>query len=197
MPHKPRFRLFGGPNGSGKTHVFREFREKGIIHTEVYVNADKIESELKKKRIFYFNAYRVRVDNDSFKRHILESGLFQSKIKDKTFIDHFSVQSGILHVGSNVKINSYHASFVASYLSEKLFQTKQSFAFETVMSHESKVDLLNLARRNGYKTYPYFVFVDNITTNIARVKLRVLRGGHDVEESIIKTRAPRTIKTTK
>jgi len=65
------------------------------------------------------------------------------------------------------------------------------------MSHESKVDLLNLARRNGYKTYPYFVFVDNITTNIARVKLRVLRGGHDVEESIIKTRAPRTIKTTK
>ncbi|HUB60670.1 MAG TPA: hypothetical protein VL978_08210 [Puia sp.] len=197
MPHKPRFRLFGGPDGSGKTHVFREFREKGIIHTEVYVNADKIESELKKKRIFYFNAYRVRVDNDSFKRHILESGLFQSKIKDKTFIDHFSVQSGILHVGSNVKINSYHASFVASYLSEKLLQTKQSFAFETVMSHESKVDLLNLARRNGYKTYLYFVFVDNITTNIARVKLRVLRGGHDVEESIIKTRAPRTIKTTK
>ena len=44
MPAKPRFRLFGGPNGSAKTHVFTDFREKGILHTEIYVNADKIEA---------------------------------------------------------------------------------------------------------------------------------------------------------
>ncbi len=50
MPPKPKFRLFGGPNGSGKTHVFANFKEKGIIHTELHVNADKIEAELKEKR---------------------------------------------------------------------------------------------------------------------------------------------------
>jgi hypothetical protein len=33
MPPKPKFRLFGGPNGSGKTHVFNKFKEKGIIHS--------------------------------------------------------------------------------------------------------------------------------------------------------------------
>ncbi len=62
------------------------------------------------------------------------------------------------------------------------------------MSHKSKVELLQLASQNGYKTYFYFIFVDNISTNIARVKLRVLRGGHDVEESTIVARAPRTFR---
>jgi predicted ABC-type ATPase len=194
MPIKPRFRLFGGPNGSGKTHVFTDFREKGIIHTEIYVNADRIEADLKKRKKFNFNAYRVRVDDASLKLHIFNSGLFESKIKDKSFISKFSIRAGVLRINTDVKINSYHASFVASYLADKLFQSKQSFAFETVMSHESKVELLKLASQNGYKTYFYFIFVDNISTNIARVKLRVLRGGHDVEESTIVARAPRTFR---
>jgi hypothetical protein len=102
MPPKPKFRLFGGPNGSGKTHVFTNFKEKGIIHTEVYVNADKIEAELKEKRTFYFTAYRVKVDQDGFKQHITKSGLFKGKIKDKSFIDHFLIRAGVLlnHLGS-------------------------------------------------------------------------------------------------
>jgi predicted ABC-type ATPase len=120
MPPKPKFRLFGGPNGSGKTHA------------------------------------------------------------------------GVLRIAKQVSINSYHGSFVASYLAERLFETKQSFAFETVMSHESKVDLIHLAHQSGYKTYLYFIFADAISTNIARVQLRVLRGGHAVEEATIKSRAPRT-----
>jgi predicted ABC-type ATPase len=162
MPPKPKFRLFGGPNGSGKTHVFKKFKERGIIHTEVYVNADRIEAELKEK------------------------------VKDKSFIDYFVIKAGVLRIGKQVSINSYHGSFVASYLAERLFETKQSFAFETVMSHESKVDLLKLAHQGGYKTYFYFIFADSISTNIARVQLRVLGGGHGVAEETIKNRAPRT-----
>jgi predicted ABC-type ATPase len=113
-------------------------------------------------------------------------------VKDKTFIDHFSIRSGVLHIGTTVKINSYHASFVASFLAEELLKTKQSFAFETVMSHGSKIALIQAAREAGYKTYLYFIFTDSIETNIARVKLRVLRGEHPVSEEIIKSRAPRT-----
>jgi len=194
MAAKPRFRLFGGPNGSWKTHVFTDFREKGLIHTEIYVNADRIEAELKITRKFYFNAYRVRVDEASFKQHIISSGLYESKIKDKSFINKFSIRAGVLRINKDVKINSYHASFVASYLADRLLQTKQSFAFETVMSHKSKVELLKQASQNGYKTYFYFIFVDNLSTNIARVKLRALGGGHDVEESTILARAPRTFR---
>ncbi|HEY4061427.1 MAG TPA: hypothetical protein VGM30_05980 [Puia sp.] len=193
MP-KPKFRLFGGPNGSGKTHVFKKFKRRGYIHTEIYVNADKIELELRKMRRFNFNAYHVKVDDEGFKQHLRVSGLYQTKIKDKTFINHFSVRSGVLHIGSSVKINSYHASFVASYLAEKLFATKQSFAFETVMSHISKVELLKTAHYWGYKTYLYFIFTDTIETNIARVQLRVLKGEHAVSEETIKSRAPRTFE---
>ena len=53
---QPKFRLFGGPNGSGKTHVFRQFKKKRYIHPEIYVNADKIEAGIKMKGKFYFNA---------------------------------------------------------------------------------------------------------------------------------------------
>lgn len=190
---QPKFRLFGGPNGSGKTHVFKQFKRRGYIHTEIYVNADKIEAGLKKKGKFYFNAFRVKVDDADFKNHITSSGLY-NKIGDKSFIDHFSIRSGVLHIGKNVSINSYHASFIASYLAERLFLTGQSFAFETVMSHSSKVDLIHPAKANGYKTYLYFIFLDDISTNVARVQLRVLQGEHTVEEETIKSRAPRTFE---
>lgn len=156
MP-KPKFRLFGGPNGSGKTHVFKKFKEKGIIHTEIYVSADRIEADLIKKRKFWFRAYRVKVDERAFKQHILHSGLYHEKIDDKTFIDHFVIKGGVLQISDQVKINSYHASFIASFLVEALFQTGQSFAFETVMSHQSKIELLKQAHEHGYKTYLYFI----------------------------------------
>jgi hypothetical protein len=81
------------------------------------------------------------------------------------------IRAGVLNIGDKVKINSYHGSFVASYLGERLLETKQSFDFETVMFHGSKVDLLKLAHGCGYKTCLYFIFADAISTNTARVQL--------------------------
>jgi predicted ABC-type ATPase len=191
---KPKFRLFAGPNASGKTHVFKKLKRKKYIHTEFYVNADRYEAQIKKTRKFSFNAYRVKVTDEDFKQHIRQSSLFQTKIKSKDFIDQFIVRSGVLNIGRSVVINSYHASFIASYLAQKLLETKQDFAFETVMSHESKVDLLKQAKEMGYKTYFYFIFVDNAVTNLTRVRLRVLDGGHNVDDKTILDRIPRTFK---
>ena len=194
MP-QPRFRLFAGPNGSGKTFFFQHLRSKGVISTEIYVSADKIEADIRYKPIFNFNAYRVKVSDEEFKHHILTSGLYESKINDPTFLKVIKIESGILRIGlAKKKINSYHASFIATYLVNKLLLTGQSFCFETVMSHISKVHLLSQAKNMGYKTYLYFVFTDNVELNIARVKLRVLQGQHDVDESLIKSRYPRTFK---
>lgn len=192
---QPRFRLFAGPNGSGKTFFFKHLRENGVIHTEIYASADKIEADLKKKPTFNFNAYRVKVSDTEFKEHILNDGLFASKINDQSFLDSIQIEGGILSIKvPKKKINSYHASFIATYLVHKLLLTGQSFCFETVMSHESKVRLLAVAKKTGYKTYLYFVFTDNVELNIARVKLRVKQGQHDVDESLIKSRYPRTFK---
>ncbi len=194
MP-QPRFRLFAGPNGSGKTFFFNHLKSKGLITTEIYVSADKIEAEIKKNPIFNFNAYRVKVSEAEFKQHILTDGLFASKINDPSFLKAIQIVSGVLSIKlARKKINSYHASFIATYLVNKLFLTEQSFCFETVMSHISKVHLISQARGMGYKTYLYFVFTDNVELNIARVKLRVRQGQHDVDESLIKSRYPRTFK---
>jgi len=188
----PKFRLFAGPNASGKT--YKKIRKSNLIPKEIYVNADKIEAELGKKRKFYFNSYRVRTDEEEFRSHILRSGLFREKINDENFTDHFRVRSGVLTIRKDVQINSYHASFVATYLAQKLFESRQTFSFETVMSHSSKLDFLRIARKEGYKTYLYFIFTDDLNTNLARVQLRVSDGGHAVSPEHTLARAPRTFK---
>jgi predicted ABC-type ATPase len=190
----PKFRLFGGPNGSGKTSLFDYLRENGAIHTELYINADRYERELKTTFSFNFNAYRVKVSQDGFLEYIRSSSLYK-KIKDQTFIKKITIQAGILKFNlPGVEINSYHASFVASYLADKLFETKQSFCFETVMSHVSKVELLELAKLKGFKTYLYFVYTDDAELNVLRVKLRVLMGLHNVNSDTIRNRYKRSFE---
>jgi predicted ABC-type ATPase len=92
------------------------------------------------------------------------------------------------------EVNSYHASFIASYLVEKLLETNQSFSFETVMSHKSKINLLNIAQYKGYKTYLYFVYTDSPELNVTRVKLRAMMGLHDVNPEIIRSRYKRSFE---
>ena len=192
---QPRFRLFAGPNGSGKTTLFENLRKDGIIHTEIYVNADKIEAEIKANKKFHFNAYRIKVTDAGFKEHIINSGLFTSKLSDTSFINHLIINKGILHIGiPKAKINSYHASFIATYLADKLIASDQSFCFETVMSHPSKIDFLRQAKAAGYRTYLYFLFTENVQVNIARVQLRAKQGLHNVSPELISSRYLRTFK---
>lgn len=65
--------------------------------------------------------------------------------------------------------------------------------FETVMSHPSKLDFIRKAKENGYRIYLYFVALDNPELGIARVKARVLQGGHDVPDQKIIDRYERTM----
>jgi predicted ABC-type ATPase len=137
MPAK--FRLFAGPNGSGKTSLFDYLKNGDFIHTDLYINADRYERELKENLNFNFNAYRVKVSQEDFLNHIKASTLYTEKIRDKSFIRQITVNAAILRFNlSKNEINSYHASFVTSYLVEKLIETSQSFSYETVMSHKSK-----------------------------------------------------------
>ena len=146
---QPRFRIFAGPNGSGKTHLFKFLRLQSFIHTEFYVNADDIEKKLSSSLQFHFNAYRVNVSDAEFKTHIQQSGILK-KIVDNSFIDKINIDKGVLKLNIKKKeLNSYIASFVASFLAEKLIESRQSFCFETVLSHASKIKLLELANKKG------------------------------------------------
>lgn len=189
-----RFRLFGGPNGSGKTFLFEQLRKAGTINTEIYVNADRILRDFLKRGNFNFNAYRIRSSETEFKDLIINSSLYD-KVKESDFLTKLSIQKGVLKFdGLNSYFNAYHASFIATYLANKLFETGQSFCFETVMSHKSKIAYLDMAKQFNYKSYLYFVYTDNPELNIARVKLRAAGGLHDVEEGKVRERYGRTFQ---
>ena len=70
----------------------------------------------------------------------------------------------------------------------------RSFSFETVMSHESKIDELRLAKAAGYEITFIGVSLERPELNVARVALRVSEGGHDVPTDRILARYERTMK---
>lgn len=69
-----------------------------------------------------------------------------------------------------------------------------SFSFETVMSHRSKIEILEDARARGYAVVIYFVALENPDLNVERVRQRVLLGGHPVPEDRIAPRYRRCLE---
>ncbi len=57
---------------------------------------------------------------------------------------------------------------------------RESFAFETVMSHPSKLELLEQAKTLGYQIILVFVATNNPQINVEQIASRVQLGGHDV-----------------
>lgn len=89
--------------------------------------------------------------------------------------------------------HSYEGALVAMFLRDKLMDSNQSFCFETVMSHASKLQEINMAKEAGYKIYLYFVCIDDPEVNISRIDNRVNKGGHDVDDSKVIERYPKTL----
>ena len=92
---------------------------------------------------------------------------------------------------------SYHAATVAAKIREDLISQGVSFCFETVFSHESKIDFIARAKANGYKIILVYIHLFDSSLNEARVKQRVSEGGHDVPAEKIHSRLPRTMKHIK
>jgi len=61
------------------------------------------------------------------------------------------------------------------------------------MSHVSKLEILKQALDAGYRNYLYFIATDSVQINIDRVKERVRKGGHNVDEDKIIERYSRSL----
>ena len=86
------------------------------------------------------------------------------------------------------------AQRIADLRRDACIDSKRSFSFETVMSHPSKIDILDRAKAAGFIAPLFFVGVDDPRTNVDRVALRVAQGGHDVPEDRIIARWHRTMR---
>jgi predicted ABC-type ATPase len=69
-----------------------------------------------------------------------------------------------------------------------------SLAFETVMSHPSKIEFMQLAKTQGYRIKLCFIFTQSPTINVKRVFGRHKNGGHDVPQDKIISRYHRSLK---
>jgi predicted ABC-type ATPase len=69
-----------------------------------------------------------------------------------------------------------------------------SFSFETVLSTERNLLLMQQAKQLGYFVQCIYVLTCNANINVARVKARNFSGGHDVPEDKIRSRYERALK---
>lgn len=90
--------------------------------------------------------------------------------------------------------HSYEASLLAEKERARLLSEQQSFCFETVYSHPSKVDFAARAKACGYVIRIFYFHLEDPELNVARVASRVTAGGHRVPVRKIRARIPRTRK---
>jgi len=85
------------------------------------------------------------------------------------------------------------AAIEAEAIREYLISLKKSFTFETVLSTERNLILLEKAKNQGYSIDAVFVLTADPELNVKRVKARVLKGGHDVPENKIRSRYKKSL----
>ena len=189
MP-QPRIRMFAGPNGSGKSTV-KEYLLPH--HIGAYLNADELEQNLKHSHQLDLMAY-----HPALKAQDLIDFLKQKKRPNAGQLVPLLTNEPILLDDWNIQfdaseIDSYLCARIIDYIRLEFLRLKISFTFETVMSHVSKVEFLQEAKRQGFKTYLYYVSTVDPMINIARVKYRVSVGGHPVPEQKIVERYYRSM----
>jgi len=96
-------------------------------------------------------------------------------------------------VDGDKETHSYEGALISAFLRHHLQESRIDFCFETVMSHPSKIEEIKEAKQKGYKTYLYFICIDDPEVNVSRVENRVSKGGHNVALEKISSRYYNTL----
>lgn len=80
------------------------------------------------------------------------------------------------------------AAVKAEELREFMIKSKKDFTFETVLSTDRNLLLLQKAKEQGYFVRGIYVLTSNVDINVARVHAREALGGHGVPEEKIRSR---------
>ncbi|WP_145669006.1 toxin [Chitinophaga polysaccharea] len=181
-------RVFAGPNGSGKSTIIKEIQK--LYKTGTYINADDIEKAAKEKGFVNLGDYNLEADTADFNIYLKHSTLL-AKAREEGFNIDLNLSNNVITIGEDS--NSYEAALISEYLRRLLIAKGETFSFETVMSHFSKLDVLKSAHAAGFKNYLYFISTESADINVNRVKERVEKGGHPVDEQKIRERYIRSM----
>lgn len=184
--------MFAGPNGSGKTTLVKILKSEWL---GFYLNPDEIQKQIKADGFFDFSGTPIDCPEDEVVRY-LRSSTFLKDYGLDTELHELSFRSGRLYFGEITTHQKlpYIMSVFSDYIRRKLIQSQTSFTFETVMSFPDKIELLKNARKQGWRTYLYYVATEDVYVNVARVQQRVLEHGHSVPEIKIRQRYTRSLE---
>lgn len=185
-----RMRVFAGPNGSGKSTIIKEIQQK--VYTGIYINADDIEKACRDKGFINLGDFGIDTTLEHFSDFLNHSTL-QAKAQEEGYEINLSFSDNVIKVPSATN-NSYAAALIADYLRCLLLENGETFSFETVMSHNSKLSMLQGAHKKGFKIYLYFISTESPDINVGRVAARVAKGGHNVSEVKIRERYVRSME---
>lgn len=192
MPQK-RMRVFAGPNGSGKTTIVKNLMSE--VPFGIYVNADDIEKIMHQTKVLLFDSYNLKVQQEELQTFFRNSTFAPVKRNEPNLWEKLTVKDNLLH--TTAEIDSYLAAELAEFIRQQLLHDGQSFTYETVMSHEGKIDFLKRAKSLGYRVYLYYVATEDPEINVSRVKLRVAQDGHNVKEEVIRSRYFKSLQQLK
>lgn len=185
-----RLRILAGPNGSGKTSIYKDLRD--AFNWGVFVNADMIEQSLRTDGELNLSVYGL---SNISKEQLIGAYLQSTQVQNsKCNLENIDMVDDVLILNDVTLLDSYFSAFVASFIQMALMEKGISFSFETVMSHPSKLDIMRLAKNQGYRVYLYFVSTLSAEINVGRVRTRVAEGGHDVDASKVRTRYERSMQ---
>ncbi|MEO8209636.1 MAG: zeta toxin family protein [bacterium] len=71
---------------------------------------------------------------------------------------------------------------------DKLISEKSDFAFETTLASRSIMNIIKKARASEYKIIILFFYLNSYRIAINRVRSRVITGGHNIPNDVIKRR---------
>jgi predicted ABC-type ATPase len=76
----------------------------------------------------------------------------------------------------------------------KHIEKGESFAVETTLSGHTYLKMMVDARARGFEVVLVYIGTENVEINLARIRNRVLAGGHDVPESDVRRRYQRSFE---
>lgn len=96
-------------------------------------------------------------------------------------------------IKKNLKCTDLEAAQMAEKQREDHVEQMEEFCFETVLSTDRNLKLLERAKEKGYFIRCYYVLTVDPMINVLRVRSRVESGGHDVPEEKIISRYDRAL----
>jgi len=184
-----RFRLIAGPNGSGKSTLTEGLARDYAVNFYTRLNADVLFAELRRTL-----ATQAPFPLEDAALRAYAAGSEYAEAEKARFADgRIRVDGDTIRFAAADDVNSYTAALVTNFLQDECIVRGVSFSQETVFSHPSKVAALAKAKASGYRTYLYFVALDDPRINAARVASRYAQGGHDVPPEKIAARYVRSL----